>query len=328
MSKKVINIVKKDKKDKLPDKSTELFNLNEEIIIGVNSKNAIKNEKTSKKKKNNSKSKKALNNKSNIKVKNNINSKNLNNKQKIKNTKEKKSHKVLKIFLIIFFILLVIVLLLLSPLFNIKTIIVKNNNKISKEEIISLSQIQLDDNIFKYINIKIMENIKENPYIEEVNIIRKYPSEIIIDVKERVLEYVLKINETYAYVNNQGYILEITNEKYELPEIIGYKTETKDIIPGNRLVEEDLNQLEKINLISNYAKENEIAGEILSYTIEEDKFSIRLKGEKVAYIKNLTNLNIKMLSLKNVLERTEGKSGEIFLDGQGEEKSILFRENV
>ena len=35
-----------------------------------------------------------------------------------------------------------------------------------------------------------------------------------------------------------------------------------------------------------------------------------------------------MISLKNVLERTEGKSGKILLDGQGEDHSILFRETV
>lgn len=315
MSKKVVNIVKKGKKEKIPNKSTELFNLNEEIIIGVNSKNAIKNVNNSKK---------YIKTKNNLKDKSNFK----NDNERIKKGKKKKKHKILKILIIIFFILLSILLLLLSPVFNIKNIDVKNNIKVSKEEIISLSQISLGDSIFKYININIMENIKENPYIEEVDIIRNYPSEIVISVKERVVEYILKLNETYACINSQGYILEITNEKYEVPEIMGYKTDAKDITIGNRLIEEDLFQLEKINLISNYAKENGIKEKILSYTVEEDRMAINIEGDKVAYIKNFTNLNIKILSLKTVLERTEGISGEVFLDGQGEENSILFRENV
>ena len=37
-----------------------------------------------------------------------------------------------------------------SPLFNIKTIEVEENELISKNEIISLSQIQIDENIFKF----------------------------------------------------------------------------------------------------------------------------------------------------------------------------------
>ena len=324
MSKKVVNIVKKDRKEKLLNKSTELFNLNEEIIIGVNSKNAIKNVNNSKKNKKNLKTKSNLNSKNNLKDKSNFK----NDNERIKKGTKKKKHKILKIFIIIFFILLAILLLLLSPVFNIKNVVVKNNIKVSKEEIISLSQISLGDSIFKYININIMENIKKNPYIEEVDIIRNYPSEIVISVKERVVEYILKLNETYACINSQGYILEITNEKYELPEIMGYKTDAKDITIGNRLIEEDLFQLEKINLISNYAKENGIKEKILSYTVEEDRIAISIEGDKVAYIKNFTNLNIKILSLKTVLERTEGISGEVFLDGQGEENSILFRENV
>ena len=315
MPKKVVNIVKKDKKEKTQSESKELFNLNEEIIIGINSKNVVKKENT----KNNSK---------NVKNSSRNKKKSKSNKNRNKTNKEKKSHKILKIFIILFLLLISIVLILLSPLFNIKSIVVKNNNLVSKEEIISLSQINMDDNIFKYLNIDIMKNVEANPYIEEVNIIRKYPSQIIIEVQEREIEYILKINETYVYIDNQGYILEVTSEEYKSPEIIGYKTEAKDILAGNRLIEEDLLKLENINLISNYAKENELNDKILSYNIEDDTIAISLVGEKVAYIEDFTNLNIKMLSLKVILERTEGKPGEIFLDGQGENSAVLFREKV
>ena len=40
--------------------------------------------------------------------------------------------------------------------------------------------------------------------------------------------------EQFAYINNQGYILEISSEKIEKPIILGYSTE--NIEPGKRLM--------------------------------------------------------------------------------------------
>ena len=47
-----------------------------------------------------------------------------------------------------------------------------------------------------------------------------------------------------AYINNQGYILEISKEKLNVPIITGQKTTLEEIKPGNRLQEEDLHKLD------------------------------------------------------------------------------------
>ena len=47
----------------------------------------------------------------------------------------------------------------------------------------------------------------------------------------------------YVYIDTQGYILEISEEKLELPIISGYKTREEKIVEGNRLEIEDLENL-------------------------------------------------------------------------------------
>jgi len=347
MAKKVTNIVKKNKED---NNSSELFNLNEEIIIGINSKNvdnkALKNNKKNNSKKNSFKKNNSQNN--NIKKnnytnnnfrKNNEQSNNLpKNNSAIKNSfnikdnleekEKKKLHKFLKIFILLFLLLLSIVILLLSPLFNINKVTVVNNKKISSEEIISLSGIQIGENTFKYVNFDIIEKIKKNPYIDDVKITRSYPSEIIIEVTERAPQYFFKFGESNAYINTQGYIIEISNESYQVPEIIGLEITGKSVIVGDRLNQNDLLKLEKIIEIYNNMVTNEIHHKVVSFTIEDDRIIITLNDNKLVYIEDFTNINIKILSLKVVLERNEGKSGEIYLDGQGETSSPLFRESV
>jgi len=318
MAKKLTSIVKKSNKN--DSNSNELFNLNEEIIIGINSKKVENTKNTSK----NKKSTKKRNSKNQNKINNNT----TRYKKQESKLEKKKSHKILKIFILIVLLVIAIILFLLSPLFNINKISVVNNKNISDEEIISLSGIQIGTNTFKYVNFDLIEKIKINPHIKEVKITRQYPSEIVIDVIEREVSYFIRFNEKFAYIDSQGYIVEILGENREIPEVIGFKTSEKDIVPGNRLVEDDLIQLGKIIDIYNYMITNEIADRVLSFVIEDDRIMINLKDDKIVYIENFTNMNIKMLSLKVILEKNEGKSGKIYLDGQGEIASPLFRENV
>lgn len=328
MSKKVTNIVKKGKNQ---SDSGELFNLNEEIVIGINSKK--NNQKCAGKK---DKKKKKV---SNINVKYISNKNNSLNKENIVNTKSKKinkeakkknkkSHKILKIFIIFFMLIFIMVLFLLSPIFNISNIIVQNNVRVSSNEIISLSGIKVGENTFKYVNFDMADKIKENPYIEEVKITRKYPDEIVINVTERTAEFCLKLDERFVYIDNQGYVLEITSEDYSVPEIIGFKTEITNESISTRLYENDLKELQNIIEVYDCIKNNGIEDKVVNFTVEDHRLVIGLVEDKLAYLENFTNINIKILSLKVILERTEGKAGEINLDGQGTDSSAVFKEKV
>lgn len=86
--------------------------------------------------------------------------------------------------LICLFITLIIITMF-SPIFNIKNIVVTGNEKITENEIISLSELQLEENTYKISKNKVRQKIKENAYIEEVNIKRKLPSELQISIVER-----------------------------------------------------------------------------------------------------------------------------------------------
>ena len=92
----------------------------------------------------------------------------------------------------------------MSPLFNIKQINIQGNNKITNEEIISLSQIKIDENTYKTNIHKAQHKILENPYINDVKIKRKIPDKIVIIIEERKPTYMLEYGSGYVYISNQG----------------------------------------------------------------------------------------------------------------------------
>lgn len=229
-TKKKTKSKKKDSGAEIDSAHNQKFNFDNEIVIGVTIPETKKKKgaKEKNKKSNNKKSKKNP-------KKETYNKRQAKNKDKIdkKPIEKKQKNDFLKTFIkwciLIVALIAAIIFFLMSPLFNISEIQVLNNNKISSETIISLSKIEIGQNIYKTTKTKIKKNIKENAYIENVKIKRKLPNKIEIDVKERKATYMLEYAGSYAYINNQGYILEISEEKLQVPIIVGYKTKEEDI---------------------------------------------------------------------------------------------------
>ena len=219
---------------------------------------------------------------------------------------------------------------LLSPLFNIKTITVTGNSKLTEEELISLSGIQLEENTFQVQTTKTQEKIKQNAYVDTVNISRKLPNEIVIEITERTPTFMLTLGNAYVYINNQGYLLEISQTALELPIITGFQTKEEDIIAGNRLIAEDLQRLDQVLQIMKSAESNGIKDLITEINIENKQdYVLELKKEKkIVHLGDTSNLSTKMLYIISILEENKDVEGEILVNTDLNNKGAIFRRKV
>ena len=231
--------------------------------------------------------------------------------------KKKRIKLMLKFTALLIIIIAGIIFALVSPIFNIKEIDVSNNEQIKTETIVSLSQLNLGQNIFKFNKNKVNKNIKTNAYIESVEIKRKLPNKVQIQIEERKQEYNVEFLNGYAYINNQGYILQISEEKQALPTIQGISTPDEQIVEGNRLNSEDLEKLEVIIQIMNICKNYELDSKITNIDIStKDEYTLYLEEEKkTIYLGDKSNLSNKMLYVQVIIEENRGKEGEIFVNG-------------
>lgn len=332
--KKVKNKKKVNHKKTLEENEIELgkdlFSFDDEMVIGVNKK---REENTPKKKKNNTKN----NSKKNKKKKNNKKAKNKKTKRmltdeeiEIQRIKRMKKLKIAKYLMLIALFITLIVVTMFSPLFNIKSIVVTGNNKITQNEIISLSQVQLEENTYKINKYKVKQRIKENAYIEDVKIKRKLPSELQISIVERQVAFMIEYGASFVYIDNQGYILEISENKLELPILQGIQTESAQFEAGKRLENEDLQKMNTVLKIMEIAKNNDISNIITRIDIEdEENYKIIFETkEKTAYLGDNSNLNTKILTIKAILEKNEGIAGEIFVNMDLNTNYPIFRERV
>ncbi len=125
---------------------------------------------------------------------------------------------------IILLLTTIIVIICMSPLFNVTTIYIKNNNNVKQDEIYTLTELNsYRGNIFLYPIRKYKNQLLSNPYIKDATITKAYPDTIIVTVKERnVIAYVMYAENTYLFINEEGIVLESKqNITKTLPIITG-----------------------------------------------------------------------------------------------------------
>ena len=258
--------------------------------------------------------------------------KKLTKKQEISKKKRKKIFRVIKILMLLGIIIGGIIYAMLSPIFNIKNITVTGNSKISSETIISLSGLSIDQNIFNFWSNDIKEAVKQNAYIDTVEVKRKLPDSIEINVKERTTTYMITLGNAYVYINNQGYILEITSKKLEVPLLIGYNTAAEEIVEGNRLNETDLEKLNDILKIMEAASSSnsDIGSLITQIDISDgNNYILSMPEEKkTIYLGDTTNLSTKILWIDKFLDEEKKNEGTIYLNVNLNTERPYFREKV
>ena len=177
-----------------------------------------------------------------------------------------------------------------------------------------------------------MDSIKQNAYIDTVNINRKIPDKIEINVTERKTNFMLKYGNAYVYINNQGYMLEVTSATGDYPIITNYSTPEEQIKEGNRLCTEDLEKLNDVLRIMESASSNDgKIRELITQINIKDKSNYILtlgKEKKQVYLGDTSNLSAKMLWLATFLEEEKNNEGIIFMNFDLNTTQPYFREKV
>ena len=236
-------------------------------------------------------------------------------KQKEQKTKNKSKIKTI-FFLVLVIFIAICIYLLTSATYNIKSIEIEGNKVLTDEEVINLSNIKTGQNIFTTLEVVTKVKMKENGYIEDVKIKKKYPDKIKIQVKERQKAYqVLTETGCYIYIDEQGYILDYSLDKLDLKVITGMSISESQVKEIKRLEKKDLDKMERILHIREQAQKIGIEQDVEQIDVN-DEYIIHLKDDKIIInIGDATDLSERMFFVKAILKEENNNSGTIYVNG-------------
>lgn len=195
-----------------------------------------------------------------------------------------KKRKLLKVIGVVGFFFVFLYLLGCFPLFQVSIIEVEGNTALSDDKAISLSGIQLGDNFFYADTWGAKKSLRQNPFVEEVQIRRNLPNKLTIVITERRSVGYIVTPDGYVQVGEDGRLLAIQQSlsNYGLPVISGVELSELPSIGGfiqNEKLKQALEVLQHCDqsLLNNIAELN-VGQEyyILAYT--NQKLEVRLGG--------------------------------------------------
>ncbi|KPU28319.1 hypothetical protein TR13x_03005 [Caloranaerobacter sp. TR13] len=208
--------------------------------------------------------------------------------------------------LLFFLISIFIILSTKTSFFDISEIAIQGNDVLDDEKVILASGLNYGENIFKIRTQEAKENLLSHPYVKSVNIKRLFPNKLVITIKERNEFLLIPYLDSYIYIDDEGYVLNLLAYKKEnLLEIEGINI--KDISIGKKISLENNISLEKIIDLIKDCKKIGLYKEMKKVKIDnKSNIVIYLKsGIKVAFgylnnVKYKLSFTIKILDdLKN-----------------------------
>lgn len=116
--------------------------------------------------------------------------------------------------------------LLMSPYLAINEVKISGNTKVSRPEILWMAGVNTGDNMLKISAAEIKKGLRRSPWISEVNITRKFPDRLNIEIKERKPVAFINLDSLYL-VDETGVIFKKASmdDDIDLPVITGLKRE-------------------------------------------------------------------------------------------------------
>lgn len=200
--------------------------------------------------------------------------------------------------IIIFLIILIIIFSFFSYFFNLKitNIYILNNNILSDQEIIEFAELSDYPSTFQNLSFQIENRIKNNIYVKDVKVTKKWFTQVYIDITEN--------RPLFYYEYNKKTILSDKRETTDLhavPTVINYITDSyydKFIEEMNKLDESILSRISEIKFYPN--------------EVDDNRFLLTMSDDNYVYV-NISTFN-KLNKYITILESLPKENGILYLD--------------
>ena len=209
------------------------------------------------------------------------------------------------------------------PVFNIKSIEISGNENLSKEQIESMLNTKVGNNIFAFNKTKALKNIKSNNYVEEVSIHRKLPSTITVNIKEYKLRAYVPYMGSYLYIDEYGRVLEINSQMSSaLPVVYGLKFDT--FVLGDKINAENKEAFDIMVTIAQLMNKYELLDIVVKIDVSDVSKVIAYVNNIEVNLGDMSNGDQKIRTMAEVVKNL-GPNDRGVLDLSDLSKPIVFK---
>lgn len=198
-----------------------------------------------------------------------------------------------------------------TSFFSIKTVDVIGNEKLKKDRVLLYSGVAIGDSIMELNEDEILMNLKSEPYIESVNIEKKYPNRIVLKIVEKK-DVLVVVGDKKVYIDREGTVLSISDslKSYYVPPVEGLKLKSPVVSNGleysNKIDKDEFKDF--VRGIGRLG----LFGEISNIKVtEKDELEIHFGSKKEALLGEFKDMEYKLNYLEEITKDLS-KKGKVF----------------
>ncbi len=231
---------------------------------------------------------------------------------------KRRKAKTLKAFIIVLSVLLIVAGAMfgaykyIRDTYTVKSVIVEGSTHYTGDEIKTFVMTgPLSDNSlylsYKYKN----REVQGIPFVETIGVKIESPSSIRITVYEKALAGFVEYLGRYVYFDKDGIVVEVSSEKIQgIPEVVGVSYDY--VVLHEKLPATDDAFFKKVLDVTKL---------LTKYGVSATKMYFKDSREIILYCGDITvelgkedNLDIKLMNLKTILDKLEGKTGTLHME--------------
>lgn len=198
--------------------------------------------------------------------------------------KNKNSFSIVVTFFLVVLLIAIVITVFFHPVFNLKDVEIVGTNRYTSDQVVSSSNLKLNENIF----VQVLKNgnidLSKLPYIKSYKYEYKLPDKIVVSVIERTPLYIAynKDVNKYYLIDGEGYILEESKpEKTSEEQVFVYGIVfSEDFDVGDKINDIDKSKLDMFLNIKNELK-NVIASASVTKVSFENALTIITLNDKL-----------------------------------------------
>ena len=240
----------------------------------------------------------------------------------------KRAGKFLTVSVIILFLVLLVcgILIYLKESYDIKTVLVEGNTHYTDSEIeeLVLDEKFLNNSLLVSANYKNKE-ITGIPFVETIDVSIVSKDTVKITVHEKALAGFIEYLGRYIYFDKDGIVVESSNIKTEgVPEVVGIEFDY--VVLYEPLPATDQELFKKVLNITQLMTKYDVYCEKMYFA---DNGEIKLfKDDITIDLGKDENIDVKIMNLKPILEKLEGKKGTLKMENYDETTKRVSFETV
>lgn len=230
--------------------------------------------------------------------------------ERAKRAKQRYRSYVLKIFGVIALVLFVIfgsIFLYRSDVLAVNNVKVNGVSHLTDQEVTQLAAVPDDSTLLRLDSDGIANRLKEHPWVQSVNVVRKFPDTVELDVTERDVAAVVKIsNKSIWVISTDGVWLSAATKQdwKDYRRIIGVDANLAAPVAGSECTDGGvLNALSIYDSIS-----DDLASQVKSISAESSvKTSLTLKNGVTVAFGDASDIELKEADINALLQQYDGK---------------------